>query len=247
MDFSTILLHPNNEEIVTKLITGVQAKEINQWLRMKYPDADQKHLRLSVRSIEEYRDAHVGNLMEHLQKDIKIIKSEAGGKVEKIPAASLLNNKTYRERMMELADQEVDVKKMIKELVLIIRERTEQVFDRIQENPTVGKGDYTLIKYFEILLNAVDKFDKIHNNQPDQIIQHNISIQMVDKTKAAIVEAIRKTLSHMDAEASILFIEYVSVELQKLEMPIEQIITPETRMAEARMLSEMTIPSLGVK
>lgn len=248
MDYSTILLHPNHEEIVTKLITGVSPKDISQSLRLRYPDKDQKHLHISVKLLEDYAAAHVGNLMEHLQKDIVAVKSttQSESKGDKPLATSLLNNKSYRDRLVQLVDQEVDIKNMIKELVLMIRERIEQVFDRIQENPSaVGKNDYALIKYFEVLLNAVDKFDRIHNNAPDQIIQHNVNIQMVDKTKAVFVEAVRKTLAHMDAESSILFVENISEALRTLEEPQSELIpTPESRMKEARMLSEMTIPSL---
>lgn len=239
-DFSILLAHPLAEEIITKLITGTSSKDISQWLRLKYPDKEQKHLHISSKLLDEYANKHIGNLMEQLQKDVSILKSNPTPKI----AASLLNNKTYRERLVDLIDQEVDIKKMIKELILMIRERTEQIFDRIQESPTsLGKGDYTLIKYFELLLNATEKFDKIHNNAPDQIIQHNITVQMVDKYKIVFQEAVRKTLAHMDTESSILFMEILSEELQKLEMPIDLSPTPETRMVEAHILSEMTIPS----
>lgn len=243
MDFSIILLHPNSEDIASKLITGTSPKDISQWLRLKYPDKEQKHLHISAKLLEEYANAHIGNLLEVIQKDVATLKSEPSPQMDKAISASLLSNKTYRERLMQLADQEVDIKHMIKDLVLMIRDRIEQVFDKIQENPSnVGKNDYVLVKYFETLSNAIEKFDKIHNNAPDQIIQHNVTIQTADKYRVVFQEAIRKTLAYMDSEASIFFIETLSKEMQKLEMPIDLQPTPESRMAEARMLSEMTIP-----
>lgn len=243
MDFSIILLHPNSEDIASKLITGMSPKDISQWLRLKYPDKEQKHLHISAKLLEEYANAHIGNLLEVIQKDVATLKSEPSPQMDKAISASLLSNKTYRERLMQLADQEVDIKHMIKDLVLMIRDRIEQVFDKIQENPSnVGKNDYVLVKYFETLSNAIEKFDKIHNNAPDQIIQHNVTIQTADKYRVVFQEAIRKTLAYMDSEASIFFIETLSKEMQKLEMPIDLQPTPESRMAEARMLSEMTIP-----
>ena len=39
-DYSIILNHPLNQEIISKLITGTDPKEINQWLKLKYPNKE---------------------------------------------------------------------------------------------------------------------------------------------------------------------------------------------------------------
>lgn len=244
MDFSAILLHPDKEEIITKLLTGVLPKKISQWLKLKYSQKEQHHLQISIKLLDEYNRTHVGNLMEHLQRDIAVVKSPDPTGEMKVLAKSLLNNKTYRERLLELANSQLDIKKMIKDLVLIINERVEQVFDKIQENPTNFKADYVLIKYFELLLNATEKFDKIVNNAPDQIIQHNVSVKMVDQYTAALQEAVRKTLAQIDTESAMLFVEILGQELRKLESPVH---TPTIKEVEgqAKILQELTFKVQG--
>lgn len=240
MDFSTIVDHPDYTEIVSKIVSGVGPKDISQWLKIKYPNKDQKHLQLSIKSIQEFTDKHL-DLEDQLRKDIATISND--GLSEKKISASLLNNKTYQERLVEIATTEVDLKRLITELVMTCKARMEQVFDKLQENPSgVGKGDYVLLKYFEVLFVAMEKFDKIVNNAPDQIIQHNVTIQAVEQQTAILQEAIRETLAHIDSEAAILFIEILTQKLNALQMPESEMLTQQDRTKEVKLLQEMVIP-----
>lgn len=241
MDFSSILSHPDHEEIISKLVTGDTPKNINQWLRLKYPNKEQKHLHISAKALQDYADKHI-NLMDQVKNDLLAEKNNE--KIDKKLADSLVNNKTYKQRLAELVDQEIDIKKTIAELVLMIRERVEQVFDIIQQDPGKAKVDYVLIKWFELLLNAVEKFDKIHNNAPDQIIQHNITVQAVEQHTDLIKEAIRETLAQMDPESSLLFMEIFSRKLNSLKGPENNVPSMEQRMAEAKIIKEFDIPEL---
>lgn len=244
MDFSNILSHPDHEEIVSRLVIGDSAKDIAQWLKIKYPEKEQKHLNLSSKSLQEYADKHI-DLMGQIRKDIAAVKEDSTDpKIQKAISQSIINNKTYRERVMEYVNTEVDIKKMITELVLMCRDRMEQVFDRIQENPTNMKGDYVLVKYFETLFVALEKFDKIVNNAPDQIIQHNVTVQAIDQHVALLQEAIRRTLAKMDVDASMVFMDDLTEELRKLSPPAIKTPTIESREADAQLLREMSIPKL---
>src|SRR5690606_28394404 len=128
-----------------------------------------------------------------------------------------------------------DITKMMVELHTLIQARIEQFFDRIQENPSILKNDYALIKYFELMLNYVEKYDKIVNKSPDQIVQHNITVQVLDKYVAVLQNCIRDTLSKIDAEAAFLFMEVFTEELSKLELPEEaKALSQDKRLVEAK-------------
>jgi len=235
MDFSTILSHPDCQEIISKLVTGVSPKEISQWLKIKYSDKDQKHLHLSSKLLQDYLDSHV-DIATQFKKDQAIV-SQPPSKEKKLTAA-LLSNKSYQERLIEYADKQVDVKRLVQELVFMIRDRIEQVFDAIQQNPVSSKGDYPLIKWFELLMNALEKCDKIVNQAPDQIIQHNVTIQQIDQHVFVIQEALRRTLSQIDHEAALLFIDIMNKEMAKLK---PQQITDETvdkKIEEIKLLTD---------
>lgn len=243
MDFSLITDHPDYEEIVSKIATGDDPKVIAQWLKIKYSNKDQKHLQLSQKLIQEFVDKHA-DLDAHLKRDVLAVKTGDVSLSEYKIAESLMNNKTYMERLQQLADTKIDIKKMIAELVFMCRERMVQVFDRIQENPTNTKGDYVLLKYFETLFNATEKFDKIVNESPDQVIQVNVQNQITDQTVALFQEAIRETLTHIDAESALLFMEIFTEKLNALKLPKQTSPTPETYEAEAKLLREVILPSI---
>ncbi len=237
MDLSQITEHPDYDEIVAKVVTGIGAKDISQWLKIKYSDKEQKHLCLSIKSIQEFINKHV-DLQATLQRDLLAVKNNDSLTDKKI-ALSLANNKSYQDRLVELAGTEIDVKKLIKELVYTCNARMEQVFDKIQENPTNTKADYVLLKYFEVLFTAVERLDKIVNNAPDQIIQHNITIQAVEQHTAVIQEAVRETLAQMDPESSMFFIETLARKLSKLKEPEQESV--EDRMTEAKLIRDMVV------
>lgn len=238
MDFSNISDHPDFQEIISKIYTGVSAKDISNWLRVKYPTKDQKHLQLSSKNIQEFIDKH-GNAEVNIQRDILAVRTgEIIGAGSPQISAALLNNKTYVERVTELANAKLDIKKVVEELVHACKARMEQVFDSLQRNPTsVGKNDYVLIKYFEVLFKAVETFNKVVNEAPDQIVQHNFTIQSVENHVGVIQEALRATLAMIDAEAASHFMDLLNENLKKLKAPKpEEPMTLEDQMIEAQVL-----------
>lgn len=242
MDFSLITDHPDFKDIIDKIMVGESPKDICNWLKVKYPDKDQKHLQISAKSLQDFIDKH-DNVVSLVKRDIAMVKV---GDEQKV-SASLLSNKTYRERILELAkkdiDKELDIKKTVAELVLICRDRMEQVFDKIQENPTNTKADYVLLKYFETLFLALEKFDKISNG-PEQVIHQNFTIQILEQHSATIVDTIRETLAEVDPDVSLLFMEKLSLNLGKLrEVAAQASVNQDEQLAEAKLLLE-TVPSL---
>jgi len=132
----------------------------------------------------------------------------------------------------------LDIKKLITETVFMIRERAIQVFDKIQENPGNTKPDYALIKWFEVLLGSMEKYDKIVNKAPDQIVQHNVTMQVIDQHTAAFQDVIREVLAEIDPEASFLFMEKLKEKMEALKPPKEdKPLSQERRLKEAELIS----------
>lgn len=236
VDFSVITDHPDYQEIISKVVIGVGSKDIINWLKVKYPDPDQKHLHLSQKMLQDFIDKH-GDLEATLRRDVSLVK--AGDAADGKLSLSLMNNKTYRERLEQLSEEKLDVKRIIQELIIAALARFEQVFDRMQENPTSTKNDYVLLKWFEQLISAIEKADKALNNAPDQVIQHNITIQAVEQHTAVLQEAVRETLMHMSPEMASLFVEIFTKKLASLKAPIEdRPVTLDTILVEAEVLKD---------
>lgn len=215
-DFAILTDHPDYEEIISQVALGKDPKDIAQWLKVKYSNKEQKHLHISIKTIQNFIEKHA-DLNQRLKEDVTAVSVHQSQTNNHRIAASLMNNKTYMERLQLLADAKVDHKKMITELILMCQARMEQVFDKIQENPTGFKADYVLLKYFEVLFQAMEKFDKIVNQTPDQVIQINVQNQIADQFVPIYTEAIRETLAHIDAESALLFIEIFTEKFAALQ------------------------------
>lgn len=214
-DFKKILDHPQKDKIISKLAEGETPKNVSQYLKLKYSDDSESHLRLPATLLKEFSDKYFqeGGTLTYIKK---IIKDEQSGKLDKTIASSLLNNKSWRDRIAEHADKEIDFKKKIQQLVVMIEARVEQVFDKIQQQPGNFKGDYVLINYFDKLLMAVEKADKIVNEKPDQTIEHIHSVQVIEQHSVAFQEAIRRVLAQLDPATSAVFMDLLQEELSKM-------------------------------
>lgn len=216
-DFQKIIDHPDQDKIIGKLVSGESAAKVAEYLKVKYHQKDETHLRLSPNLLKEFIEKY---LSQYDSLD-KIISADKSNKLDKKLAQSILNNKTWKERLAEKEDKEIDIKAKILEILHILEIRAEQVFDQIQQDPKNFKGDYVLIKYFEMLFNAIEKADKIVNDKPDQVIEHSYTVRMVQQHSTAFQEAIRDVLREMDPEFSALFMDRLAERLEALEEPEE--------------------------
>lgn len=234
-DFAKILSHPEKDKLITKLIQGDTPKDVAQYLKVKYHEKDQTALRLSSSLLQEFIDKYF-NQYQFLDK---LVADEKAGKTDKLVYESLLNNKSWKDRIAGLADQEIDFKKKVQELVVLISARAEQIFDKIQQNPDNMKPDYALIKWFELLMNTVEKANKMVNDLPDKVIQHDISVTMVEQHSVMFQEAIRETLLELSPEVSALFMDKLTVKLNGMKpnnLPLPKPKSIEIRQNELSQL-----------
>ncbi len=236
MDFSPLLTHPDKEEIIAKILKSTDVNDIHNWLKLKYPDKEQKHLILSLKILKEFSKSQYTDVYHQMNQDIQLIKNGEGDKVNKKIADSLLNNKTYHERLNEAVEEDLNIRKMLHSTITIIQDRAIQLFDLIQSNPAMTKTDYVLIKWIEQLISAFEKYDKIVNKSPDQVIQHQFSIQIVDQYLACYHEAIRKTLGKLDPAAAAQFLDFFATEMSKVKPPTDGSFSMEDQHQQMHLL-----------
>jgi hypothetical protein len=234
-DFSKLLCHPDKDEVISKIVTGIAPKNISEWLKVKYPDKDQAHLRLSSAMLKEFADNNI-DLYSAMRNDLNSVK--AGNQIAKQTSQSLLNNKTYQEKLLEVADKEIDIKRSITDTMFLIKGRIEQVWDKVQENPhnINMKPDYALIKWFELLLSCEEKWNKIHNGTADTVVNQNITVNMIEQHSALFQDAVRETLAEIDPDAAFLFMDKLNVKLNSLKEPKEEVISQDKKLQEVKIL-----------
>lgn len=237
-----ILSHPDKDEIISKLVLDHPTKDIHDWLKEKYASVKEAKMVVSEKSLKEFKDKYL-DMYNHIKDDLIKTKqiSSAEMMLDQSAELSVRNNKAYKSKILELAGQEVDLKKMITNMLVAIETRAAQVFDSIQENPENMRTDRVLIEWFDTLGSMIERYNKIVNQAPDQIVQHNMTFQVVDQHISAFQETIRDVLAQMDLETSLYFMEVFSQRMAKLKQSNanEQEPLPiDKRLAEVKILNE---------
>jgi hypothetical protein len=154
---------------------------------------------------------------------------------------SVKNNPAYKDIIIDTVNKELDLKNTISKLCVAVETRLGQIHDTIQEDPRDinTKIDRIFIEYVEVLGGLLEKAYKIINNGPDQIIQHNITVQHLDQHISVFYSVIKKVLEQMDLESSMYFMERFNQEMAKIREPLEKPVQPvDERLAEVKILNE---------
>lgn len=234
-----ILEHPDHEEIVSKLVLGITPKDINEWLKAKYSSVNDNKLLISETALVNFKNNYL-NIYSKIKADLSKTRTAlTNNSIEEIEL-SLQNNATYKSKMIQLATEEIDIKKMLTNMIVAIETRAAQIFDSIQEDPRNinSRNDRILREWFDTLGANLERFNKLVLGAPDQVVQHNITVQHIDAHVHVIQEAIRETLAEMDLESSLRFMEVFTEKMNKLKAPGEKDLTPEGRLVEAKIINE---------
>lgn len=234
-----ILEHPDKDEIISKLLSGTSVSDIAEWLEAKYVSVGEKKFVLSEKVISSFQKDYL-DIYNIIREDIAKTKTNKLTAEEELKL-EIQGSPQYHNILEKYANNEVDIKVIVKRLVATIETRAAQVFDQIQEDPRNIKMDRTLIEWFNTLTVVLEKYDTILNGNPDQInIQNNINIQIVDQHINVVYNVIKEILSKLDYDTSLLFIDMFNEEMKKLEpLKAKMILPQEERMKEAEVLSEV--------
>lgn len=237
--FKKILEHPDKDEIISKIILGISARDIHEWLDAKYTTVSDLKFVVSEKSIKSFQEDYL-DLIKIIKKDLGHTKQAIALNEEDELLLSVQNNTTYKGKMIQLASQEIDIKKMLANMIVAIETRAMQLFDDIQVDPRNinTRNDRNLREWFDTLGANIDRFSKIVLGAPDQVVQHNVTIQHIDQHVQILQEALRETLAEMDIETSLRFLEIFSEKFAKLKPPTEREQSAEIRIAEAKVINE---------
>lgn len=235
-----ILDHPDKDEIISKLVLDLPPRDIHEWLAGKYTTVSEAKLVIGEKSIKTFKDNYL-DVYSLICEDMRKTKQSLATNTEDQLELAIQNNPTYKSKMMELANKEIDVRQMVAHLCVAIETRLGQVFDEIQANPRDinTRVERVLIEYGELLGGLLEKYYKFTENPADVVIQHNVTLQAVDQHILVFHDVIREVLSQMDLESSMLFMELFQEKMAKLKQPSsEPLMNTDMKVAEAKLLNE---------
>ena len=237
---SKIISHPDKDELISKLVIGISSKDIYDWLASKYVNPNEKKFILSEKSIKSFKDNYL-DIYSLIQNDLANTKIAVANNNEDDLELSIRNLPAYKNILIKTANEELDIRTIVKKLCAAIELRFSQVFDEIQADPgTINtKIDRLLIDYTEVLGNILEKYYKFTEAPVNNVIQHNVTLQVVDQHITVFHYVIKKVFSQMDLETSLYFMEVFHEEMNKLKQPEKAVpLNSEVRLAEAKLLNE---------
>ena len=234
-----ILDHPDRDEIISKLVIGISPKDIHEWLEAKYTNVSENKFVIAEKSIKSFQDNYL-DIYNIIQEDLSKTKIAVNNSTEDQLNLAVKNNSEYKNIMIQTATHQLDVRKMISQLCVAIETRLSQVFDEIQQDPRNinTRIDRLLIEYADTLGNILEKYYKFTEAPADQVIQHNVTLQVVDQHISVFHDVIKEVLAQMDLETSMYFIEVFNQKMSKLKAPDKQAPNIDAQLAEVKLLSE---------
>jgi hypothetical protein len=244
-----ILDHPDKDEIISKLVIGQPIKDIYDWLKSKYTNVSEIKFVVSEKSLKSFQENYL-DIYTLIQEDLIKTKSAIAAGTEQQLELAVKNNTAYKSIMMETANKQLDVNETVARLAVAIETRFAQVFDEIQEDPRNinTKVDRLLIDYAEVFGNLLEKCYKFNEAPADQIIQHNVTLQVVDQHISVFHDVIKEVLAQVDLETSMYFMEVWNEKMSKLKAPDKEAAPNiDMQLADAKLLSETINKKLNEK
>ena len=235
-----IFEHPNKDEIIAKLLFGESSQDVHNFLATKYKNSSELKFVLNAKIIQNFKDNYL-DIYSYVREDILKTQLATSNSLQEELELSVKNNSAYKDKLLEITNNEIDVRKMLARMILAIETRTAQLYDRFQMNPddVSTREERLMLDYFDKLGIQLERYQKYLVGTPDTIIQHNITIsQDINLKVKAIQEAICETASEIDIETSMLFMDKINKKLSALNYTPEKIQNPTERLAEVKLLNE---------
>lgn len=231
-----ILDHPNKDEILSKLVINTSCADIHEWLDAKYGALGKKDLVISASGLSKFKDEYLEYTVR-IRDDLTKMQTKLRDPDTEVNLA-LADNKEYEKKLVKHLDKEIDIKKAMIDVFEIANERLAQINATVQQNPSSFKGDRYIIDYFDKIGSFLERYHKLVLAAPETTVQHNITLNVVDKHAIAIQNAIKKILTMFDAETALKFVDILTTELSGLKETKEGFLPLEDRYIEAQLLEE---------
>jgi len=211
---SKVLNHPDKEEIIRLLLDGDSVKEVERWLKRKYPKS--KRLQISYMTIQKFRSEHL-NLKGEILDDIKNKRAEVKKDVEVAETRMLVSSSSsYQDKIEEIASSELDVSRRLLELDALIGARIEYYYNLLENGGSI-REDKIFIEYINTLKSLMQDWKKYIEGFADKKIEHNVNVNVINSQVNALKEVMYEIIQEMSPELIPIFINKVNKKMTNIE------------------------------
>jgi hypothetical protein len=214
MAFEKIINHPDKNAIIRMLINGDGVRAVAKYLREKYPR--NKKLHLTANTLQRFRVEKLNIEGEALGAIKEASKQKKEIVAEEQLDRQIKRNPFYQEKIKEALNFHVDLQKELKEMALLIKSRIEDLFDRAQKGEITVNEEANLQRYFQSWVTLLERWAKYVEKIADKTVETNINVTVIEDQMTVIREAIRETLSELQPEVAIKFLDKINLKMANL-------------------------------
>jgi len=209
-----ILKHPNKEDIIKMLLDGDSVKEVESWIKEKYPRSKRFHV--SYMTLQKFRSEHL-NLKGDVLEDIKNKRVEVKRDIKEAETRMIVSNSShYKEKIEEIASAELDVSRRLLELDRIITSRIEYYYNLLENGGSI-KEDRVFLEYINSLRSLMQDWKKYIEGFADKKIEHNVNLKVVNDQVLVLKEIIYEVMMDMSPELIPIFIDKVNKRINTID------------------------------
>jgi len=212
--FKKILSHPDRNTIVRMLTQGQGVRAVAKAIRELQPN--NKKLWVSVPTLQKFRKEKLsleGKALEEVKllakekKELKEIKKEET-QLKRIPA--------YQEKLQEAIDLHVDIPQQLRELLVLVKARVEDLFNKSANGDLSINEEANLHKYFASWTTTIQQWAKYVDRIADRTTETNINITVIEDQMAVIRETVREVMGEMSPVLALKFYDKLSARMDGL-------------------------------
>jgi hypothetical protein len=204
METNKVARHPDKDEIIKMLLNGESVKQVDAWLKKKYPK--KKRLHISYMTLQKFRSEHLnikGDLLEDIKlkkKTDELISSDAETKL------AVSNSSEYQNKINEIVSNEMDVQRKLLEMEKLISSRMEFYYNTVAAGGNI-KHDRLFLEYLNMMRSIMQDWKKYIEGFADKKVEHNLNVNIVNDQIKIMKEIVIEVLKDMDPTLVLVFME----------------------------------------
>lgn len=207
------MTHPLKNDIVKMLTQGQSVKDVEQYITENCKD---KKLHITFMTLQKFRKEKLDMDKEAINKIKKVAQEKKEIKEYKKGETNLRKLPAYQEAISKALDKQLDIRTELSEMIILIKERIRDLFDRAQAGETTINEEANLQKYFPILGATLDKWMKYIEKVADHTIETNVNITVIEDQMLIMREAVKDTLQEMEPELALKFMDKLNERMNTL-------------------------------
>ena len=208
-----VLNHPDKEDMIKRLLGGDSVKEVERWLKEKYPRS--KRLHVSYMTLQKFRAEHL-NLKGDVLGDIKNRRTELDKEAIDAETKMVIHNSSaYQQKIEEIAEGKLDVSRRLLEMDSLINSRLEFYYNLLENGGTL-REDKIFIEYINTMKGLMQDWKKYVEGVADKRIEHNININVVNEQAKILKETVIDVLTEISPELITVFVERLDMRTRAL-------------------------------